>query len=159
MIKCNACLRIFFFCSLCEETSQGWGRIVARYVRDQWICLRFVLNKLPMLAQEYEEGTSELLLLTAERSKEILESALETLTILPSDQVLPVFDCMKILVPKVKDETTARYYLGVFVLSNLTHFFFFFSASELTGVSLHRSIRFSLENHILFEQYTASILV
>uniref|UniRef100_A0A803YLY5 tRNA (guanosine(18)-2'-O)-methyltransferase TARBP1 n=1 Tax=Meleagris gallopavo TaxID=9103 RepID=A0A803YLY5_MELGA len=92
---------IFFFCSLCEETSQGWGRIVARYVRDQWICLRFVLNKLPMLAQEYEEGTSELLLLTAERSKEILESALETLTILPSDQVLPVFDCMKILVPKL----------------------------------------------------------
>ncbi|XP_042673501.1 probable methyltransferase TARBP1 [Centrocercus urophasianus] len=86
---------------LCEETSQGWGRIVARYVRDQWICLRFVLNKLPMLAQEYEEGTSELLLFTAERSKEILGSALEALTILPSDHVLPVFDCMKVLVPKL----------------------------------------------------------
>lgn len=112
-----------------------------------------------MLAQEYEEGTSELLLFTAERSKEVLGSALEALTILPSDHVLPVFDCMKVLVPKVKDETTARYYLGVFVLSNLTDFFFFFSASELTGVSLHRSIRFGLENHILFEQYTANILV
>uniref|UniRef100_A0A8C2SVN5 tRNA (guanosine(18)-2'-O)-methyltransferase TARBP1 n=1 Tax=Coturnix japonica TaxID=93934 RepID=A0A8C2SVN5_COTJA len=91
-----------FFCSLCEETSsQGWGRIVARYVRDQWICLRFVLNKFPMLAQKYEEGTSELSSLTAERSREILESALEALTILPSDQVLPVFDCMKVLVPKL----------------------------------------------------------
>lgn len=140
MIKYNACLRrFFFFCSLCEETSsQGWGRIVARYVRDQWICLRFVLSKFPTLAQEYEEGTSELSL-TAKRSREILESALEALTILPSDQVLPVFDCMRVLVPKVKDETTARYYLGAFVLSNLTHFFLF-SASELTGVSLHRSV-------------------
>uniref|UniRef100_A0A669NZX9 tRNA (guanosine(18)-2'-O)-methyltransferase TARBP1 n=1 Tax=Phasianus colchicus TaxID=9054 RepID=A0A669NZX9_PHACC len=87
-------------CSSVFEASQGWGRIVARYVRDQWICLCFALNKLPMLAQEYEEGTSELLL-TAERSKEILESALEALTILPSDQVLPVFDCMKVLVPKL----------------------------------------------------------
>uniref|UniRef100_A0A8V0XVE4 tRNA (guanosine(18)-2'-O)-methyltransferase TARBP1 n=1 Tax=Gallus gallus TaxID=9031 RepID=A0A8V0XVE4_CHICK len=86
---------------LCEETSsQGWGRIVARYVRDQWICLRFVLNKFPTLAQEYEEGTSELSL-TAKRSREILESALEALTILPSDQVLPVFDCMRVLVPKL----------------------------------------------------------
>uniref|UniRef100_A0A8V0Y3H4 tRNA (guanosine(18)-2'-O)-methyltransferase TARBP1 n=1 Tax=Gallus gallus TaxID=9031 RepID=A0A8V0Y3H4_CHICK len=90
-------LRLF----LCEETSsQGWGRIVARYVRDQWICLRFVLNKFPTLAQEYEEGTSELSL-TAKRSREILESALEALTILPSDQVLPVFDCMRVLVPKL----------------------------------------------------------
>uniref|UniRef100_A0A669NZX4 tRNA (guanosine(18)-2'-O)-methyltransferase TARBP1 n=1 Tax=Phasianus colchicus TaxID=9054 RepID=A0A669NZX4_PHACC len=89
-----------FSCSSVFEASQGWGRIVARYVRDQWICLCFALNKLPMLAQEYEEGTSELLL-TAERSKEILESALEALTILPSDQVLPVFDCMKVLVPKL----------------------------------------------------------
>lgn len=63
-----------------------------------------------MLAQKYEEGTSELSSLTAERSREILESALEALTILPSDQVLPVFDCMKVLVPKVKGETTVRYY-------------------------------------------------
>uniref|UniRef100_A0A8C2SSU2 tRNA (guanosine(18)-2'-O)-methyltransferase TARBP1 n=1 Tax=Coturnix japonica TaxID=93934 RepID=A0A8C2SSU2_COTJA len=91
-----------FSCSsVLETSSQGWGRIVARYVRDQWICLRFVLNKFPMLAQKYEEGTSELSSLTAERSREILESALEALTILPSDQVLPVFDCMKVLVPKL----------------------------------------------------------
>ncbi|XP_035415001.1 probable methyltransferase TARBP1 [Cygnus atratus] len=86
--------------SLCEETSsQGWGKIVARYVRDQWICLRFVLNTFPMLAQE--EETSELSLFTVERSRKILQSALEALTILPSDQVLPVFNCMKVLVPKL----------------------------------------------------------
>uniref|UniRef100_A0A8C3CM23 tRNA (guanosine(18)-2'-O)-methyltransferase TARBP1 n=1 Tax=Cairina moschata TaxID=8855 RepID=A0A8C3CM23_CAIMO len=86
--------------SLCEETSsQGWGKIVARYVRDQWICLHFVLNKFLMLAQE--EEASELPLSTIERSRKILQSALEALTILPSDQVLPVFNCMKVLVPKL----------------------------------------------------------
>uniref|UniRef100_A0A8C0HS79 tRNA (guanosine(18)-2'-O)-methyltransferase TARBP1 n=1 Tax=Buteo japonicus TaxID=224669 RepID=A0A8C0HS79_9AVES len=90
---------------LCEETaSQGWGKIVARYVRDQWICLRFILNSFPTLAQEYEE-TSEMSLSTDERSRKFLQSALEALTILPSDQVLPVFDCMKVLVPKLLDSS------------------------------------------------------
>ncbi|NWR08274.1 TARB1 methyltransferase, partial [Paradoxornis webbianus] len=93
--------------SLCEETtSQGWGKIVARYVRDQWICLCFVLNSFSTLAQGYE-GTSVMSLSTVERSKEILQSALEALSILPSDQVLPVFDCMKVLVPKLLDSSEA----------------------------------------------------
>ncbi|NWW15759.1 TARB1 methyltransferase, partial [Falcunculus frontatus] len=91
--------------SLCEETtSQGWGKVVARYIRDQWICLRFVLNSFPTLAQEYEE-TSEMSLSTVERSKKTLQDALEALSILPSDQVLPVFDCMKVLVPKLLDSS------------------------------------------------------
>ncbi|XP_050172508.1 probable methyltransferase TARBP1 isoform X2 [Myiozetetes cayanensis] len=90
---------------LCEETtSQGWGRIVARHLRDQWVCLRFILNSFPTLAQGCEE-TSEMSLSTVERSKKILQSALEALTILPSDQVLPVFDCMKVLVPKLLDSS------------------------------------------------------
>ncbi|XP_056343411.1 probable methyltransferase TARBP1 isoform X1 [Oenanthe melanoleuca] len=93
--------------SLCEETaSQGWGKVVARYVRDQWICLRFVLNSFPTLAQGHEE-TSVKSLSTVERSKEILQSALEALSILPSDQVSPVFDCMKVLVPKLLDSSEA----------------------------------------------------
>ncbi|KAL9864862.1 putative methyltransferase TARBP1 [Geothlypis trichas] len=93
--------------SLCEEkTSQGWGKIVARYVRDQWICLRFVLNSFATLAQGCEE-TSVMSLSMAERSKEILQSALEALSILPSDQVSPVFDCMKVLVPKLLDSSEA----------------------------------------------------
>ncbi|NXU59086.1 TARB1 methyltransferase, partial [Turnix velox] len=87
--------------SLPEETSQGWGKIVARYIHDKWICLRFILNSFPALAQEYEQ-TSQVLS-TVERSRKVLESALEALTILPSDQVLPVFDCMKVLVPKLLD--------------------------------------------------------
>ncbi|NWI47461.1 TARB1 methyltransferase, partial [Picathartes gymnocephalus] len=69
--------------SLCEETtSQGWGKIVARYVHDQWICLRFVLNSFTTQASV-------------------------ALSILPSDQVLPVFDCMKVLVPKLLDSSEA----------------------------------------------------
>uniref|UniRef100_A0A8U7MSI6 tRNA (guanosine(18)-2'-O)-methyltransferase TARBP1 n=1 Tax=Corvus moneduloides TaxID=1196302 RepID=A0A8U7MSI6_CORMO len=91
--------------SLCDETtSQGWGKIVARYIRDQWICLRFVLNSFPTLPQGYEE-TSEMSFSTVERSKKTLQSALEALSILPSDQVLPVFDCMKVLVPKLLDSS------------------------------------------------------
>ncbi|XP_077031707.1 tRNA (guanosine(18)-2'-O)-methyltransferase TARBP1 isoform X4 [Agelaius phoeniceus] len=93
--------------SLCEEkTSQGWGKIVARYVRDQWICLRFVLNSFATLAQGCEE-TSVMSLSMAERSKEIIQSALEALSILPSDQVSPVFDCMRVLVPKLLDSSEA----------------------------------------------------
>ncbi|XP_027754099.1 probable methyltransferase TARBP1 isoform X1 [Empidonax traillii] len=89
---------------LCEETtSQGWGKIVARYLRDQWICLRFILNSFPTLAQGCEETSG--MSLSTERSKKILQSALEALTILPSDQVLPVFDCMKVLVPKLLDSS------------------------------------------------------
>ncbi|NWI93242.1 TARB1 methyltransferase, partial [Pitta sordida] len=91
--------------SLCEETSsQGWGKIVARYIHDQWICLRFVLNSFLTPAQGYEE-TSEMSLSGVERSKKILQSAIEALSILPSDQVLPVFDCMKVLVPKLLDSS------------------------------------------------------
>uniref|UniRef100_A0A8C3MC02 tRNA (guanosine(18)-2'-O)-methyltransferase TARBP1 n=1 Tax=Geospiza parvula TaxID=87175 RepID=A0A8C3MC02_GEOPR len=99
--------RYYYFHSLCEEkASQGWGKIVARYVRDQWICLRFVLNSFATLAQGCEE-TSVMSLSTAERSKEILQSALEALSVLPSDQVSPVFDCMKVLVPKLLDSSEA----------------------------------------------------
>ncbi|XP_054018241.1 probable methyltransferase TARBP1 [Dryobates pubescens] len=91
--------------SLCEETtSQGWGRIVARYVHDQWMCLSFILNSFPTLAQDHE-GTSEVSVSTAERSRKILQSALKALSILPSDQVLPVFTCMKVLVPKLLDSS------------------------------------------------------
>ncbi|NWQ76051.1 TARB1 methyltransferase, partial [Columbina picui] len=101
--------------SLCEETtSQGWGKIAARYVHDQWVCLRFVLNSFPTLAQEREE-TSEMSLCTVERSRKILESALEALTILPSDQVLPVFDCMKVLVPKLPMEEILWNFIYLFL--------------------------------------------
>uniref|UniRef100_A0A8B9QH36 tRNA (guanosine(18)-2'-O)-methyltransferase TARBP1 n=1 Tax=Apteryx owenii TaxID=8824 RepID=A0A8B9QH36_APTOW len=89
---------------LCEEpTSQGWGKIVARYVHDQWICLRFILTKFHTAEPVLEDKLLELSSSTVERLTEILQAALEALTILPSDHVLPVFDSMKVLVPKLLD--------------------------------------------------------
>ncbi|NWU88446.1 TARB1 methyltransferase, partial [Upupa epops] len=85
-----------------ETTSRGWGKIAARYVHDHWVCLRFILNSSPNLASEHE-GTLEMSLPAVEGSRKILQSAIEALSILPSDQVLPVFDCMKVLVPKLLD--------------------------------------------------------
>ncbi|XP_062428255.1 probable methyltransferase TARBP1 isoform X2 [Rhea pennata] len=90
--------------SLYEETpSQGWGKIVARYVHDQWICLHFILTKFYTAETMLEDKLFELSLSTVERLTEILQAALEALTILPSHQVLPVFGCMKVLVPKLLD--------------------------------------------------------
>ncbi|XP_010226600.1 PREDICTED: probable methyltransferase TARBP1, partial [Tinamus guttatus] len=87
--------------SSCEETSQGWGKIVARYVQDQWICLRFILTKFHSAEPVLEDKLLEMSLSTVERLTKMLQAALEALSILPSDQVLPVFDCMKVLVPKL----------------------------------------------------------
>ncbi|KAE8602001.1 hypothetical protein XENTR_v10013855 [Xenopus tropicalis] len=84
-----------------ETTSQGWGKIVARYLRDQWVCLHFVLRK-----HEYSFSTSDIknsefapLIFSAPTSS--LQSALDVLTVVPSTEALPVFHCMKLLVPKV----------------------------------------------------------
>uniref|UniRef100_A0A4X2K5C4 tRNA (guanosine(18)-2'-O)-methyltransferase TARBP1 n=1 Tax=Vombatus ursinus TaxID=29139 RepID=A0A4X2K5C4_VOMUR len=83
-----------------ESSSQGWGRVVAQYIHDQWLCLSFLLNKYHTLIPT-TEGEMEPFLHVIPKPVGILQSALEALTILPSDQVLPVFHCMKILVPKL----------------------------------------------------------
>ncbi|XP_043856325.1 probable methyltransferase TARBP1 isoform X2 [Dromiciops gliroides] len=89
--------------SLFEESSssQGWGRVVAQYVHDQWLCLSFLLNKYHTLILTTEGEMLEPFLHVVPKPLSTLQSALEALTILPSDQVLPVFHCMKILVPKL----------------------------------------------------------
>ncbi|XP_037751193.1 probable methyltransferase TARBP1 isoform X4 [Chelonia mydas] len=89
--------------SLFEEStsSQGWGKIVASYVHDQWVCLHFILNKYHKFIPLSNDETLELSLLAVQRPIRTLQSALEALTLLPSDQVLPVFHCMKVLVPKL----------------------------------------------------------
>uniref|UniRef100_A0A674K313 tRNA (guanosine(18)-2'-O)-methyltransferase TARBP1 n=1 Tax=Terrapene triunguis TaxID=2587831 RepID=A0A674K313_9SAUR len=89
--------------SLFEEStsSQGWGKIVASYVHDQWVCLHFILNKYHKFIPLSNDETLELSLLAVQRPIRTLQSALEALTLLPSDQVLPVFRCMKVLVPKL----------------------------------------------------------
>uniref|UniRef100_A0A8C4YJT7 tRNA (guanosine(18)-2'-O)-methyltransferase TARBP1 n=1 Tax=Gopherus evgoodei TaxID=1825980 RepID=A0A8C4YJT7_9SAUR len=84
-----------------STSSQGWGKIVASYVHDQWVCLHFILNKYHKCIPLSNDETLELSLLAVQRPIRTLQSALEALTLLPSDQVLPVFHCMKVLVPKL----------------------------------------------------------
>ncbi|XP_077024481.1 tRNA (guanosine(18)-2'-O)-methyltransferase TARBP1 isoform X2 [Tamandua tetradactyla] len=84
-----------------SSSSQGWGKIVAQYVHDQWVCLSFLLKKYHTLIPASENEIPEPLLPAVQMPIRTLQSALEALSILPSDQVLPVFQCLKILVPKL----------------------------------------------------------
>ncbi|XP_012586707.1 PREDICTED: probable methyltransferase TARBP1 [Condylura cristata] len=84
-----------------SSSSQGWGKIVAQYIHDQWVCLSFLLKKYHTLIPTLESKIVEPVLPAVQRPIRTLQFALEALTILPSDQVLPVFHCMKILVPKL----------------------------------------------------------
>ncbi|XP_037366300.1 probable methyltransferase TARBP1 [Talpa occidentalis] len=84
-----------------SSSSQGWGKIVAQYIHDQWVCLSFLLKKYHTLIPTLEGKIVEPVLPAVQMPIRTLQFALEALTILPSDQVLPVFHCMKILVPKL----------------------------------------------------------
>ncbi|XP_062938788.1 probable methyltransferase TARBP1 isoform X2 [Cynocephalus volans] len=84
-----------------SASSQGWGKIVAQYTHDQWVCLSFLLKKYHTLIPTTERDALEPLLPAVQMPARTLKSALEALAVLPSNQVLPVFHCMKILVPKL----------------------------------------------------------
>ncbi|XP_047376102.1 probable methyltransferase TARBP1 isoform X3 [Sciurus carolinensis] len=89
--------------SFFEESSScpGWGRIVAQYVHDQWVCLSFLLRRCHPLVPAAEGDQLEPSPPTVWTPALILRAALDALSILPSDQVSPVFCCMKILVPQL----------------------------------------------------------
>uniref|UniRef100_A0A8D2JJ93 tRNA (guanosine(18)-2'-O)-methyltransferase TARBP1 n=1 Tax=Sciurus vulgaris TaxID=55149 RepID=A0A8D2JJ93_SCIVU len=89
--------------SFFEESSScpGWGRIVAQYVHDQWVCLSFLLRRCHPLVPATEGDQLEPAPPTVWTPALILRAALDALSILPSDQVSPVFCCMKILVPQL----------------------------------------------------------
>ncbi|KAG7512411.1 putative methyltransferase TARBP1 [Solea senegalensis] len=80
----------------CDLAVQGplvkdWGRIAANFMRDQWICLSFLIKTI---------GIPEI-----SRSPETLKAALscsvEALALLPSDLVLPVLTFMETLLPQL----------------------------------------------------------
>uniref|UniRef100_A0A8C6VHM2 tRNA (guanosine(18)-2'-O)-methyltransferase TARBP1 n=1 Tax=Naja naja TaxID=35670 RepID=A0A8C6VHM2_NAJNA len=81
---------------------EGWGKIVARYIHDQWVCLRSVLNNYQNLSKDKHV---EQHFYDVQDYKRMLQSALEAITILPSDHVLPVFHCMKIFVSKLMESS------------------------------------------------------
>ncbi|XP_032167718.1 probable methyltransferase TARBP1 isoform X5 [Mustela erminea] len=94
------CLFCFSF-SEDSAASQGWGKVVAQYIHDQWVCLSFLLRKYHTLIPSSEGDVPDPVLPAVQMPARTLQSALGALTVLPSDQVLPVFHCMKVLVPKL----------------------------------------------------------
>uniref|UniRef100_A0A8C6X300 tRNA (guanosine(18)-2'-O)-methyltransferase TARBP1 n=1 Tax=Naja naja TaxID=35670 RepID=A0A8C6X300_NAJNA len=98
------CSTIFFLLNSVEEAAshEGWGKIVARYIHDQWVCLRSVLNNYQNLSKDKHV---EQHFYDVQDYKRMLQSALEAITILPSDHVLPVFHCMKIFVSKLMESS------------------------------------------------------
>ncbi|XP_078085623.1 tRNA (guanosine(18)-2'-O)-methyltransferase TARBP1 isoform X2 [Mustelus asterias] len=82
------------------SSAQGWGRISAQYVHDQWACTYFVLNKFEQSSESAANKRCELSLPVV-GNPALLGACIEALNIVPSDQVLPVLQCMKILVPKL----------------------------------------------------------
>ncbi|KAG3257835.1 TAR (HIV-1) RNA binding protein 1 [Ictidomys tridecemlineatus] len=89
--------------SFFEESSpcQGWGKIVAQYVHDQWVCLSFLLRRCHPLEPAAEGDKLEPSLPSVRTPTQILCAALDALSLLPSDRVSPVFCCMKTLVPQL----------------------------------------------------------
>uniref|UniRef100_A0A8C5MSP4 tRNA (guanosine(18)-2'-O)-methyltransferase TARBP1 n=1 Tax=Leptobrachium leishanense TaxID=445787 RepID=A0A8C5MSP4_9ANUR len=86
-----------------ETSSKGWGKIVARYLHDQWICIYFLLENFskvsnPEIAKSPESPEWSY---HFESPSATLQLALDALSIIPSDHALPIFNCMKHLVPKV----------------------------------------------------------
>nr|XP_015218568.1 PREDICTED: probable methyltransferase TARBP1 [Lepisosteus oculatus] len=74
-----------------EELSslQGWGRVAAQFVQDQWTCLHFVFK------HHVQPNT------VVPQPSIVLKAALEALAILPCDHVLPVLCCMRTVLPKL----------------------------------------------------------
>ncbi|XP_038671600.1 probable methyltransferase TARBP1 isoform X2 [Scyliorhinus canicula] len=83
------------------SSAQGWGKISAQYVHDQWACIYFILNKFEQSSESAAFKSCELSLPVVENPALILGACIEALNIVPSDRVLPILQCMKILVPKL----------------------------------------------------------
>ncbi|XP_062257587.1 probable methyltransferase TARBP1 [Platichthys flesus] len=70
---------------------QDWGRVAANFLRDQWICLNFLVK-----AVEIPDNSR-----APEALKAALSCSMEALALLPSDLVLPVLAFMETVLPKL----------------------------------------------------------
>lgn len=85
-----------------SSSSRGWGKVVAQYIHDQWVCLSFLLKKYHALIPASEGELPDPELPAVQRPERTLRFALDALGMLPAQQVSPVLRCMKTLVPKVR---------------------------------------------------------
>nr|KAF6400065.1 TAR (HIV-1) RNA binding protein 1 [Molossus molossus] len=84
-----------------SSSSQGWGKVAAQYIHDQWVCLSFLLKKHHTLVPASEGELPEPRLPAVQRPARTLQAAVAALAVLPSVSVLPVLRCMRLLVPKL----------------------------------------------------------
>ncbi|KAI5088024.1 putative methyltransferase TARBP1 isoform X3, partial [Silurus meridionalis] len=71
-------------CTYGDPLLRDWNRVVAYFLRDQWTCISFL--------QKFSE---------IPRATEAFQAAVEALSLLPSDLVLPVLDFMCAALPQV----------------------------------------------------------
>ncbi|XP_042357796.1 probable methyltransferase TARBP1 isoform X2 [Plectropomus leopardus] len=73
---------------------KNWGRIAANFMRDQWICLSFLIKAvgIPESVQIFK---------ASETLKAALSCSVEALALLPSDLVLPVLSFMETVLPQL----------------------------------------------------------
>ncbi|XP_028279026.1 probable methyltransferase TARBP1 [Parambassis ranga] len=79
---------------------QDWGRIAANFMRDQWICLNFLIRTVGIPQSVETPGSSETLTVA-------LSCSVEALALLPSDLVLPVLTFMETLLPQLVHDAEA----------------------------------------------------
>ncbi|XP_072436500.1 probable methyltransferase TARBP1 isoform X1 [Chiloscyllium punctatum] len=79
-------------------SAEGWGKVSTQYIHDHWTCIYFILNKLEQPSETVANKSS---LPAVKNPALILHACVEALNIVRSDQVLPILQCMKILVPKL----------------------------------------------------------
>ncbi|MEQ2212962.1 hypothetical protein XENOCAPTIV_007457, partial [Xenoophorus captivus] len=90
---------------LLEPTHQDWGRIAANFLRDQWICLNFLIRTVGI--PEFVETSK-----VSETLGAALSHSVEALSLLPSDLVLPVLNFMNTTLPQdsLISKSKVRYY-------------------------------------------------
>ncbi|KAK7902159.1 hypothetical protein WMY93_018928 [Mugilogobius chulae] len=75
---------------------QDWGRVVAHYLSNQWVCLS-ILSKTIGTSETEESRSSEILRLS-------VTCAIEGLSLLPSNLVLPIFTFLETALPQLIQE-------------------------------------------------------
>lgn len=86
---------------------QDWGRIAANFMRDQWICLSFLIKAVGIPESVEISRKPETL-------KAALSCSVEALALLPSDLVLPVLTFMETVLPQVSlSQFRSHWRLGV----------------------------------------------
>lgn len=83
---------LFSLCSDIDDSplQRDWGRVVAQFIRDQWACMS-ILQRAGVFLRP-PEGPGPLV---------TLQAAVEALSLLPSNLVLPVLDFMATVLPQV----------------------------------------------------------